>query len=127
MTCSACRGFWMPGANSLIVMNKNMKLVPSSMCMCNIGDQTTYHILQRCPNYATIRNQLSPVNTTLQKQIYGTLGNLGELIASFHNLVYQSHSTIWLISLIQQSGLSVSFHNQAYQSHFTIWLISLIS
>ena len=26
-------------------MNRNMKLVPSSMCICNIEDQTTEHIL----------------------------------------------------------------------------------
>ena len=27
-------------------MNRKMKLVPSSMCPCNIEDQTTEHILQ---------------------------------------------------------------------------------
>ena len=35
-------------------MNKKMKLVPSSMCICNIEDQTTEHILQRCPNHNNI-------------------------------------------------------------------------
>ena len=39
-------------------MYKKMKLVPSSMCICNIEDQTTQHILQRCPNLTNIRNLL---------------------------------------------------------------------
>ena len=55
-------------------MNKKMKLEPSSMCMCNIEDQTTEHILQRCPNHNNIRNQLWQDNTTLQQKLYGTLG-----------------------------------------------------
>ena len=37
-------------------MYKKMKLAPSSMCICNIEDQTTQHILQRCPNHTNIRN-----------------------------------------------------------------------
>ena len=53
-------------------MNKKMKFVPSSMCIYNIEDQTTKHMLQRCPNHANIRNQLWPDNTTLQHKLYGT-------------------------------------------------------
>ena len=71
-------------------MNKKMKLVPSSMCICNIEDQTTEHILQRCPNHNNIRNQLWPDNTTLQQKLYGTLEELRKTV-----------------SFIQQSGLSV--------------------
>ena len=71
-------------------MYKKMKLVPSSMCICNIEDQTTQHILQRCPNHTNIRNQLWPDNTTLQQKLYGPLE--------------QPRKTV---SFIQQSGLSV--------------------
>ena len=49
-------------------MYKKIKLVPSSRCICNIEDQTTQHILQRCPNHTNIRNQLWPDNTTLQQK-----------------------------------------------------------
>ena len=71
-------------------MYKKMKLVPSSMCICNIEDQTTQHILQRCPNHTNIRNQLWPDNTTLQQKLYGPLEQLRKTV-----------------SFIQQSGLSV--------------------
>ena len=66
-------------------MNKKMKLVPSSMCICNIEDQTTEHILQRCPNHTNIKNQLWP-DTTLQQKLYETLE---ELLVSFRHLAYQ--------------------------------------
>ena len=71
-------------------MNKKMKLVLSSMCICNIEDQTTEHIPQRCPNHTNIRNHLWPNNTTLQQKLYGTLEELRRTV-----------------SFIQQSGLSV--------------------
>ena len=71
-------------------MNRKMKLIPSSMCICNIEDQTTQHIIQRCPNHTNIRNQLWPDNTTLQQKLYGTLEELRITV-----------------SFIQQSGLSV--------------------
>ena len=71
-------------------MYKKMKLVPSSMCICNIEDQTTQHILQRCPNHTNIRNQLWPDNTTLEQKLYGPLEQLRKTV-----------------SFIQQSGLSV--------------------
>ena len=71
-------------------MYKKMKLVPSSMCICNIEDQTTQHILQRCPNHTNIRNQLWPDNTTLQQKLYRPLEQLRKTV-----------------SFIQQSGLSV--------------------
>ena len=71
-------------------MNKKMKLVPSAMCICNIEDHTTEHILQRCPNHTNISNQLWPDNTTLQQKLYGTLEELWRTV-----------------SFIQQSGLSV--------------------
>ena len=35
-------------------MNRKMKLVSSSMCICNIEDQITEHILQICPNHTNI-------------------------------------------------------------------------
>ena len=69
---------------------KKMKLVPSSMCICNIEDQTTQHILQRCPNHTNIRNQLWADNTTLQQKLYGPLEQLRKTV-----------------SFVQQSGLSV--------------------
>ena len=71
-------------------MYKKMKLVPSSMCICNIEDQTTQHILHRCPNHTNIRNQLWPDNTTLQQKLYGPLEQLRKTV-----------------SFIQQYGLSV--------------------
>ena len=59
----------LPGHNRINAhVNKKMKLVPSSMCTCNIEDQTTEHILQRCPNHTDIRNQLWPYNTTMAIQ-----------------------------------------------------------
>ena len=79
------------GHNRLDVhMNKKMKLVPSSICICNIEDQTTEHILQRCQNHTNLRNQLWPGNTTLHQKLYGTLEELRRTV-----------------SFIQQSGLSV--------------------
>ena len=71
-------------------MYKKMKLIPSSMCICNIEDKTTEHILQRCPNHTNIRNQLWPDNTTLQHNLYGT-----------------PEERRRTVSFIHQSGLSV--------------------
>ena len=71
--------------NNRLNAHIQMKLVASSMYTCNIEDQTTEHILQRCPNHITIRNQPGPDNTTLQQ---GGVGSL-ELLVSFINLAYQ--------------------------------------
>ena len=71
-------------------MNKKMKLGPPSMCICNIEDQKTERILQRCPNHTNIMDQLWPDNTTLKQKLYGTLEELRRTV-----------------SFIQQSELSV--------------------
>ena len=62
-------------------MNKKIKLITSSICICNIEDQTTEHILQRCPNHTYIRNQLWPHNTTLEHKLYGTLEELRRTVS----------------------------------------------
>ena len=77
------------GHNGLNVhINKKMKLVPSSMCICNIEDQTTEHILQRCLNHTNIRNQIWLGNTTLQHKLYGALEEPRRTVSVIH-LVYQ--------------------------------------
>ena len=100
-------------------MYKKMKLVASSMCICNIEDQTTEHILQRCPNHTNnIRNQLWPDNTTLQQKRYGTLEELRRTV-----------------SFIQQSGFqcnlankkkNITYHRPPIQLHTDIYIQSYI-
>ena len=55
-------------------MKKKIKLVPSSMCICNIEDQTTEHILQRCPNHTS--NIRKHKETTMARQHHSATESL---------------------------------------------------
>ena len=39
-------------------MHRKMNLVPSPLCTCGTEDQTTEHILKRCPAYQHLRQQI---------------------------------------------------------------------
>ena len=43
---------------------------------CNMGQQTADHILQTCPTYAAARDNVWPPPTSLEKKLYGSLGDL---------------------------------------------------
>ena len=52
-------------------MHRKMNLVPSPRCTCGTGDQTTEHILQRCPAYQHLRQQILSDGTSLHQKLYG--------------------------------------------------------
>ena len=52
-------------------MHRNINLVPSPLCTCGTEDQTTVHILQRCPAYQHLRQQILSDGTSLHQKLYG--------------------------------------------------------
>ena len=52
-------------------MHRKMNLVPSPLCTCGTEDQTTEHILQICPAYQHLRQQIWSDGTSLHQKLYG--------------------------------------------------------
>ena len=52
-------------------MHCKLKLVPSPTCPCGREEQTMEHVLQRCPLYEAIREDVWPVSTSLTTKLYG--------------------------------------------------------
>ena len=71
-------------------MHRKMNLVPSPLCICGTEDQTTEHILQRCPAYQHLRQQIWSDGTSLHQKLYGKKEVLERTVG-----------------FIQQAGLSV--------------------
>ena len=51
-------------------MHRKINLVPSPLCTCGTEDQTTEHILQRCPAYQHLRQQIWSDGTSLHQKLY---------------------------------------------------------
>ena len=51
-------------------MHRKMNLVTSLLCTCGTEDQTTEHILQRCPAYEHLRQQILSDGTSLHQKLY---------------------------------------------------------
>ena len=52
-------------------MHRKLKLAPSPTCPCGRDEQTTEHVLQRCPLYKATREDVWPVSTSLTTKLYG--------------------------------------------------------
>ena len=52
-------------------MHRKLKLAPSPTCPCGQEDQTTAHVLQRCPLHKAAREDVWPVSTPLTTKLYG--------------------------------------------------------
>ena len=52
-------------------MHRKLKLAPSPTCPCGREEQTTEHVLQRCPLYEATREDVWPVCTSLTTKHYG--------------------------------------------------------
>ena len=52
-------------------MHRKLKLAPSPTCPCGQEEQTTEHVLQRCPLYKATREDVWPVSTPLTTKLYG--------------------------------------------------------
>ena len=50
-------------------MHGKLKLAPSSTCPCGQEDQTTKHVLQRCPLHKAVREDVWPVSTPLTTKL----------------------------------------------------------
>ena len=59
--------------NSHMKLNSHskLKLAPSPTCPCGRDEQTTEHVLQRCPLYKATREDVWPVSTSLTTKLYG--------------------------------------------------------
>ena len=55
-----------------------LKLAPSPACLCGQTDQTTEHVLQRCPLCKVTREDVWPVSTPLTTKLYGAQAGAGE-------------------------------------------------
>ena len=51
-------------------MHGKLKLAPSPTCPCGQEEQTTEHVLQRCPLYKATRGDVWPVSTSLTTNLY---------------------------------------------------------
>ena len=71
-------------------MHRKMNLVPSPLCTCGIEDQTTEHILQKCPAYQHLRQQIWSDGTSLYQKLYGNKEELERTVG-----------------FMQQAGISV--------------------
>ena len=71
-------------------MHRRMNLVPSPLFTCGTENQTTEHILQRCPAYQHLRQQIWSDGTSLHQKLYGKKEELERTVG-----------------FIQQAGLSV--------------------
>ena len=70
--------------------HRKMNLVPSPLCTCGTEDQTTEHILKRCPAYPHLRQQIWSDGSSLHQKLYGKKEVLEKTVG-----------------FIQQAGLSV--------------------
>ena len=52
-------------------MHDKLKLASSPTCTCDQADQTTEHVLQRCPLHKATREDVWPVSTPLTTKLYG--------------------------------------------------------
>ena len=52
-------------------MHRKLKLAPSPTCPCGQEDQTTEHVLQRCPLHKATRENVWPVSSPLMTKLYG--------------------------------------------------------
>ena len=71
-------------------MHRRMNIVPSPLCTCGTEDQTTEHILQRCPACQHVRQHIWSDGTSLHQKLYGKKEELERTVG-----------------FIQQAGLSV--------------------
>ena len=76
-------------------MHRKMNLVPSPLCTCGTEDQTTEHILQRCPAYQHLRQQTWLDGTSLHQKLYGKKDVLER--------TFGLHSAGWLIRVIKRT------------------------
>ena len=51
--------------------HRTLKRASSPTCFCGQEDQTTAHVLQRCPLYKVTREDVRPVRTPLTTKLYG--------------------------------------------------------
>ena len=66
-------------------MHGKLKLTSSPTCPCGQEDQTTEHVLQRCPLHKATREDVWPVSTSLTTKLYGCKQEL-EKTTSFISL-----------------------------------------
>ena len=52
-------------------MHRKLKMVPSSACSCQRGEQTAEHILQVCPRFDDLRKEIWPDMTSLETKLFG--------------------------------------------------------
>ena len=72
------------------IFYQRLNLVQSPICTCGTENQTTEHILQKCPAYQHLRQQIWSDGTSLHQKLYGKKEELERTVG-----------------FIQQDGLSV--------------------
>ena len=55
---------------------KRIGVAESSLCSCEMEDQTPQHVLQACPLLSALRTQTWPEETTLQQKLWGNTEDL---------------------------------------------------
>ena len=56
----------------------------SGLCPCQTGNQTVIHLLQHCPMYDTLRDQMWPVDSTMAQKLHGEFQDLRRTAAFVH-------------------------------------------
>ena len=52
-------------------MHRKLKMVPSSACGCQRGEQTAEHVLQVCSKFDDLRKEIWPDVTSLETKLFG--------------------------------------------------------
>ena len=57
-------------------MCKKLKLVPTAVCPCGEGEQTTEHVFQHCKRHDQERSAIWPTGTTIHQKLHGDAEDL---------------------------------------------------
>ena len=92
-------------------MHRKLKLAPSPTCPCGQEEQTTKHILQRCPLYKATREDVWPVSTSLMTKLYGCKQELEKKMSFISRaaLIVQTANAKKKISLLHTTCKSFAY------------------
>ena len=141
MTATCC-----PGSNCVVILVRlrtghnrlnsqilrKRKLAPSPTGPCGRDEQTTEHVLQRCPLYKATREDVWPVSTFLMTKLYICKQELEKttpfipraaLIVYTSNAKKKVHSLYTAKIVVSYYEISVSIQLKQVHSCFLSWVV----
>ena len=65
-------------------MCQRFGLTSTPLCSCNMEEQDAAHVLQRCQLHESLRKEIWPITTPIEKKLYGTLEDLKKTALFIH-------------------------------------------